>query len=90
MTYENFKQEIEKLGLNVFALNYIVYVNNDKYKPIYYVGIKKRYDLYPSNGFYNLDESLQHKVFELVNELAKTPLDERGVVWNYLSMKTNK
>lgn len=86
MTYENFKQEIEKLGLNVFALNYIVYVNNDKYKPIYYVGIKKRYDLYPSNGFYNLDESLQHKVFEL----AKTPLDERGVVWNYLSMKTNK
>lgn len=78
MTYKEFKENVEDLGLKVFTLNIIVCVNNDKYNPIYYVGTKKRYDVYPSNEFYNLDESSQKKLFGLVNELAKTPLDQRG------------
>lgn len=86
MTYENFKQEIEKLGLKFFNLNMVVGIKDYKGKPIYYVDSEKRYVVYPRNGFYKLNESLQQKVFELVNELAQTPLDERG----YLKESTLK
>lgn len=86
MTYENFKQEIEKLGLKFFNLNMVVGIKDYKGKPIYYVDSEKRYVVYPRNGFYKLNEDLQKKVFELVNELAKTPLDERG----YLKESTLK
>lgn len=86
MTYKEFKNELEKLGLKFFNLNIFVGIKDDKGKPIYYVGTEKRYDVYPINEFYKLDESLQKKVFELVNELAKTSLDERG----YLKESTLK
>ena len=39
---------------------------------------KKRYYINREYEFSNLDEILQGEVFELVTELAKTPLDERG------------
>ena len=43
----------------------------------YIVQIQKK-DINREYEFSNLDEILQGEVFELVTELAKTPLDERG------------
>ena len=39
MTYKEFKENVEDLGLKVFTLNIIVCVNNDKYNPIYYLSL---------------------------------------------------
>lgn len=81
MTYKEFEEEIEKLGLKIFSLNMVVGTKDDKdifNKPICFVGANKRYDIYIAKDFYKLDENLQKKLFELVMDLAKTPLDERG------------
>lgn len=78
MTYKEFEEEIEKLGLKIFSLNMVVGTKDIFNKPICFVGANKRYDIYIAKDFYKLDESLQKKLFGLVTELAKTPLDERG------------
>jgi hypothetical protein len=81
MTYKNFKYEIKKLGLNVHIFNTLIFVKND-YRAVYYVDTKKRYYINREYEFSNLDEILQGKVFELVLNLAKTPLDERGDLYH--------
>lgn len=80
MTYETFKYELRKLGLNVRIFNTLIAVKND-YRTVYYVDTKKRYCINLEYEFFNLDEISQGEVFELVTELAKTPLDERGDLW---------
>lgn len=77
MTYKEFKYEVEKLGLTVHFFDTLIFIKNG-YKTVYYVDIKKRYYINCEYGFSNLDEILQGKVFELVSNLAETPLDERG------------
>lgn len=80
MTYETFKYELRKLGLNVRIFSTLIAVKND-YRTVYYVDTKKRYCINREYEFFNLDEISQGEVFELVTELAKTPLDERGDLW---------
>lgn len=78
ITYEIFKQEIEKLGLKFFTLNMVVGVKYTFNKHICYVGVSKMYDVYIAKDFYKLNGDLQKKLFELANELAQTPLEDRG------------
>ena len=78
MTYETFKYEIKKLGLNFYILDTAIVVKNSKSIAICYVDTKKMFCAYQKAEFYNLDERLQKKVFELIFNLAKTPLYERG------------
>lgn len=76
MTYCEFKYQVRKLGLGFFVLDTTIAVG--KNKTIYYISTKQRFVAYPKEEFYNLDECLQHKLFILVFELARTSLDERG------------
>lgn len=91
MTYENFKYEIRKLGLNFWISDTEISVGTVKYgnpeflglfcsgfKDIYCVDAKKRYKAHQTDEFYKLDEGLQKKVFELITLLARTPIDDRG------------
>lgn len=77
MTYKEFKYEVEKLGLTVHFFGTLIFIKNG-YQTVYCVDTKKRYYINREYEFSNLDEILQGEVFELVTELAKTPLDERG------------
>lgn len=77
MTYETFKYEVKKLGLTVHFFDTLIFIKNG-YRTVYYVDTKKRYYINREYEFSNLDEILQGEVFELVLNLAKTPLDERG------------
>nr|DAM85317.1 MAG TPA: hypothetical protein [Caudoviricetes sp.] len=77
MTYETFKYEVKKLGLTVHFFDTLIFIKNG-YRTVYCVDTKKRYYINREYEFSNLDEILQGEVFELVTELAKTPLDERG------------
>lgn len=77
MTYEFFKKEVKKLGLQYGIFDTTIIVGNGS-KSVYFVSGKERYNICVRNEFYNLDEISQGEVFELVTELAKTPLDERG------------
>lgn len=79
MTYKNFKKEVKKLGLKYFIYHTIIIVLNDLV-PVCFVNRTKRYKFFLYNDFYKLDESSQKKLFGLVTELAKTPLDERGKI----------
>lgn len=94
MTYETFKNEVNKLKLHFHILDEVIrvgYVEYTKYvtvglsglyvpefKELCNVHIQKRFSLHQTYRFYKLEESLQEKLFDLVNELAKTPLDQRG------------
>lgn len=91
MTYEFFKQEVRKLGLHFRVLDEAITVGNVKhintsvsglyfneFEAVCNVHIKERFSLYQTYRFYKLEESLQEKLFDLVNELARTPIDERG------------
>lgn len=80
MTYKKFKDEVKKLGLDYYILDTIIGIKNSKSIAICYVDTKKMFCAYQKAEFYSLDESLQKKVFELVTELAKTPLDKRGEI----------
>lgn len=79
MTYEKFKKEVKKLGFKYLVLIDMISVNNG-FELMCTVEMNKRYNLYIHDDFYKLDESLQKKLFGLVTELAKTPLDERGKI----------
>lgn len=79
MTYEKFKKEVKKLGLQYGIFDTTIIVGNGS-KSVYFVSGKERYNICVRNEFYNLDESLQKKLFGLITELAKTPLDERGKI----------
>lgn len=79
MTYEFFKKEVKKLGLQYGIFDTTIIVGNGS-KSVYFVSGKERYNICVRNEFYNLDEISQGEVFELVTELAKTPLDERGEI----------
>lgn len=79
MTYETFKNEMKKLGLKYRVLITMISVING-IEFVCTVGINERYNLHIYDGFYDFDESLQKKLFRLVTELAKTPLDERGKI----------
>lgn len=79
MTYETFKKEVKKLGLECHVLITMISVNNG-FEIMCTVGIEERYNLLVYDRFYNLDENLQKKLFGLITELAKTPLDERGKI----------
>lgn len=91
MTYETFKNEVNKLKLDFRVLDEVITVGNVKhintsvsglyineFEAVCNVYIKERFSLYQTYRFYELEESLQEKLFDLVNELAKTPLDQRG------------
>lgn len=80
MTYETFKYEIKKLSLNFYILDTAIVVKNSKSIAICYVDTKKMFCAYQKAEFYSLDEMLQKKLFGLITELAKTPLDERGKI----------
>lgn len=77
MTYENFKKEVNKLDLSYnISYNLISVIVNSE--GVCFVDGKRRYGFYFYCEFNQLDENLQKKLFGLVTELAKTPLDERG------------
>ncbi len=90
MTYKEFKKEANKLGLPFRILDKVIMVGYIEHKTVMpglhiaefkelcNVHIKERFSLYQTYRFYKLEESLQEKLFDLVNELARTPLDERG------------
>lgn len=82
MIYEDFKYQVRKLGLNIYVFDTLIeelYINvkNDD-RTVYYIDTKKRYCIYSTDEFCDLDESLQKKLFDLIVKLANTPLDERG------------
>lgn len=77
MIYENFKYELKKLDLSYnISYNLISVIVNSE--GVCFVDVKRRYGFYFYCEFNQLDENLQKKLFGLVTELAKTPLDERG------------
>lgn len=91
MTYEEFKYQVRKLGLHFWILNEVIKVgnvkqgdvnslilHNDEFEEVCNIYTKERFSFYQTREFYNLDECLQHKLFILVFELARTSLDERG------------
>lgn len=91
MTYEEFKYQVRKLGLHFWVLNEVIKVgnvkqgdvnslilHNDEFEEVCNIYTKERFSFYQTREFYNLDECLQHKLFILVFELARTSLDERG------------
>lgn len=78
MTYENFKYKIKKLGLNFYILNDLICVQDSKRNALYSVDTVKPYIVYHTKRFSELDDAMQEKIFELVCELAKTPINERG------------
>lgn len=91
MTYENFKYEIRKLGLNFWISDTEISVGTVKYgnpeflglfcsgfKDIYCIDAKERYKAHQTHEFYKLDDAMQKKVFDLVYLLARTPIDDRG------------
>ncbi|AKC95465.1 hypothetical protein VC03_02795 [Sneathia vaginalis] len=88
MTYENFKYEIRKLGLYFWISDEIIKVGivkntntdvcNDELEELCSICTKERFSFYQNHRFYKLDKVLQEELFDLVNELAKTPLDQRG------------
>lgn len=80
MMYENFKYGVRKLGLDYYILDTIIGIKNTKSIAICYVDTTKMFCTYQKTEFYNLDESLQKKLFGLITELAKTPLDKRGEI----------
>ncbi|WP_288847889.1 hypothetical protein [uncultured Sneathia sp.] len=77
MTYEFFKKEVKKIGLQYGIFDTTIIVGNGS-KSVYFVSGKERYNICVRNEFYKLDESLQKKVFRLVSGLARTSLDNRG------------
>lgn len=90
MTYEEFKYQVRKLGLHFWILNEVIKVgnvkqgdvnslilHNDEFEEVRNIYTKERFSFYQTREFYNLDECLQHKLFILVFELARTPIDER-------------
>lgn len=78
MTYKKFKDEVKKLGLDYYILDTIIGIKNTKSIAICYIDTKKMFCAYQKAEFYSLDEKLQKKVFELIFNLAKTPINERG------------
>lgn len=80
MTYEFFKNEIKKLGLNYYISNHVISVAIG-FEDVCYVYTNKRYSTYFYNEFHNLDENVQKKVFRLVFGLARTSLENRGKLY---------
>lgn len=78
MTYKEFKYQVKKLGLDYYILDTIIGIKNTKSIAICYVDTRKMFCTYQKTEFYNLDENLQKQVFELIFNLAKTPINERG------------
>lgn len=80
MTYKNFKDELKKMKLHFWVLPTYIAIINKRLGGVAYIDTKNRFSVSIISEFYNLDENLQIKVFELATELAKTPLDERGKI----------
>lgn len=78
MTYENFKYEVRKLGLNFYVLNDLISVQDSERNALYSVDTTKQYIIYPTKRFSQLDNAMQEKLFYLIILLARTPIDDRG------------
>lgn len=82
MTYENFKYEIRKLGLNFYILNDLISVQDSKGNALYYVDTTNPYIVYYTKRFSKLDDAIQEKLFYLIILLARTPVDDRGDLYH--------
>lgn len=78
MTYENFKYEVRKLGLNFYVLNDLISVQDDKRNALYSVDTTKPYIIYHTKRFSELDDTTQEKLFYLIILLARTSINDRG------------
>ncbi|MDK9580820.1 hypothetical protein QQA45_04730 [Sneathia sanguinegens] len=78
MTYENFKYEVRKLGLNFYILNDLISVQDSERNALYSVDTTKQYIIYPTKRFSQLDNAMQEKLFYLIILLARTLIENRG------------
>lgn len=78
MTYENFKYEVRKLGLNFYILNDLISVQDSERNALYSVDTTKPYIIYHTKRFSELDDTTQDKLFGLIALLARTPIENRG------------
>lgn len=78
MTYENFKYEVRKLGLNFYVLNDLISVQDSERNALYSVDTTKPYIIYHTKRFSELDDTTQEKLFYLIILLARTSIDDRG------------
>lgn len=78
MTYENFKYEIRKLGLNFYILNDLICVQDSKGNALYSVDTTKPCIVCHTKRFSKLDDTTQKAVFTLVCLLARTNINDRG------------
>lgn len=81
MTYEEFKYQVRKLGLYFNTSDEVIKVgtfDGNKFEEVCNIYLTKRFSFYQTHKFYELDESLRKKVFELVTWLSRTAIDNRG------------
>lgn len=78
MTYETFKYELRKLGLNFYILNDLICVQDSKGNALYSVDTTKPHIVCHTKRFLKLDDTTQKAVFTLVYLLAKTNINDRG------------
>lgn len=78
MTYENFKYEVRKLGLNFYILNDLISVQDSERNALYSVDTTKPYIICHTKRFSELDDTTQEKLFYLIILLARTSIDDRG------------
>lgn len=78
MTYENFKYEVRKLGLNFYILNDLISVQDSERNALYSVDTTKPYIIYHTKRFSELDDTTQDKLFGLIALLARTSIENRG------------
>lgn len=82
MTYKEFKKEIKKLGL-IYHYNYCfvsVYHPTHSSYPLAYVSKEILNRMVITTCLTLLTPSKNNKLLTLCYELARTPLDERGIV----------
>lgn len=78
MTYETFKYQVRKLGLNFCVLDTLICVQDDKRNALYSVDTTKQYIVCHTKRFSKLDDTTRKAVFTLVYLLAKTNINDRG------------
>lgn len=79
MTYEKFKIEIEKLGLDYNHNRRVVaiFIPNYQEHPLIYVNPNAPNSMATTGNILQLSENVSYKLLTLCYKLATTPLDKR-------------